>query len=53
MSHQEIDYVDIMRSNGLRVTSQRLLILDAICEGHGHTTLGHIYARVRQKGSIH
>jgi Fur family ferric uptake transcriptional regulator len=49
MSHQKIDYVDIMRSNGLRVTSQRLLILDAICEGHGHTTVGQIFARVRQK----
>ena len=49
MSHQKIDYVDIMRSNGFRVTSQRLLILDAICEGQGHTTLGQIYVRVRQK----
>lgn len=49
MSHHKIDYVELMRSNGLRVTSQRLLILDAICEGHGHTTLGQIYARVRKK----
>lgn len=49
MSHHKLDYVDIMRSNGLRVTSQRLHILDAICEGYGHTTLGQIYARVRRK----
>ena len=49
MSHQKIDYVDIMRSNGFRVTPQRLHILDAICEGQGHTTLGEIFARVRQK----
>ncbi len=49
MTHQKIDYVDIMRAHGLRVTPQRLTILDAICEGGGHTTLGEIYARVRAR----
>jgi len=49
MTHQKIDYVDLMRAHGLRVTPQRLTILDAICEGGGHTTLGEIYARVRAR----
>jgi Fe2+ or Zn2+ uptake regulation protein len=38
-----------MRESGFRVTPQRQLILDAICEGGGHTTLAEIYARVRAK----
>ncbi len=46
MTHEGINYVDIMRSHGFRVTPQRLLILDAICEGDGHTTIGEIYARL-------
>ena len=34
-----------MHAAGLRITSQRVEILDAVCEGQGHTTLGEIYAR--------
>ncbi len=49
MTHQRIDYVEIMRAHGLRVTPQRLTILDAVCEGGGHTTLGEVYARVRAR----
>jgi Fur family transcriptional regulator, ferric uptake regulator len=47
MSHYEIDYVSIIHNAGHRVTPQRLAILDAVCEGEGHTTLGEIYARAR------
>lgn len=46
MAHEDINCVDIIRSHGFRVTPQRLLILDAICEGEGHTTIGEIYARL-------
>jgi Fur family ferric uptake transcriptional regulator len=38
-----------MREQGFRVTPQRLLLLDAICEGNGHTTFDEIYKRVRAK----
>src|SRR5262245_9187430 len=47
MTHFDIDYVSIIHNAGHRVTPQRLLILDAVCEGGGHTTLGEIYARAR------
>jgi len=49
MSHQNLDYVRIMHENGYRVTPQRVAILDAICAGEGHSTLGAIYARARKQ----
>ena len=48
MSHDNLDYEGILRRAGHRVTRQRLHILDAVCEGGGHTTLKQIYARVRE-----
>lgn len=45
MTHQNLDYFQVLRSHGYRVTPQRTTILDAICEGQGHSTLGAIYAR--------
>jgi len=47
MSHHRIPYEDIIRAAGHRVTPQRIHILDAVCDGNGHTTLGEIYARAR------
>ena len=47
MTHERIDYAAIIREKGFRVTPQRVAILDAICAGGGHTTIGEIYARVR------
>ena len=48
MSHQNLDYVRILHNRGYRVTPQRVTILDAICEGEGHSTLGDIYTRARK-----
>lgn len=48
MSHDNLDYEGILRLAGHRVTQQRMHILDAVCEGHGHTTLKQIYARARE-----
>jgi Fur family transcriptional regulator, ferric uptake regulator len=48
MSHFSRPYEAIIRAAGCRVTDQRLRILDAVCDGHGHTTLGEIYARARR-----
>ena len=49
MSHHRWDYAALIREQGFRVTPQRELIMDAICEGEGHTTPDEIYGRVRAK----
>ena len=49
MSHYLWDYAALLRERGFRVTPQRQLILDAICEGDGHTTPEEIYARVHAR----
>ncbi|HLF27563.1 MAG TPA: Fur family transcriptional regulator [Anaerolineae bacterium] len=49
MTHQHTNYTARMRERGFRVTPQRQLILDAICEGGGHTTPEEIYRRVQAK----
>ncbi|MFQ5610616.1 MAG: Fur family transcriptional regulator [Anaerolineae bacterium] len=51
MSHQHLDYAALMRQRGFRVTPQRQLILDAICEGRGHTTPEEIFERARARSS--
>jgi Fur family ferric uptake transcriptional regulator len=51
MSHQLLDCDVRMRERGYRVTPQRHLILDAICEGGGHTTLDEICRRTHAKDS--
>ena len=49
MSHDRSECAAQMRDLGFRVTPQRMLLLDAICEGNGHTTLDEIYERVKAK----
>lgn len=49
MTHQNTDYAALMHDRGFRVTPQRQLILDAICEGGDHTTPEEIYARVQAR----
>ena len=49
MTHNTVDYARRIRQSGGRLTPQRRLILDAVCEGSGHTTLDEIYARVQAK----
>lgn len=44
-----MDYARVLHKSGHRLTSQREAILDAICEGKGHSTLGVIYSRARRK----
>jgi Fur family ferric uptake transcriptional regulator len=51
MPHQKLDYERIIRQHGGRVTPQRVLILDAICAGNGHTTFGEILARIKSSDS--
>ena len=51
MSHEEKDYIQQLRDKGYRVTSQRLIVLDAVCELGGHATIGAIHARVKELDS--
>jgi len=51
MTHEDKDYITILRSNGYRVTPQRLIVLDAICENNGHATLADIQATVNHLDS--
>lgn len=49
MSHYEHNFLNKIRALGFRVTPQRQLILDAICQTGGHATIGQIYHYVNQK----
>lgn len=49
MSHDRLNYAEKIRERGFRLTPQRKLILDAVCEGGGHTSFDEIYARVQAK----
>lgn len=50
MAHHRLDWERLLSSRGHRVTPQRQLVLDAICDAEGHsTTLGEIHARVRRR----
>lgn len=46
MSHENRDYIQALREKGYRVTPQRLIVLDAICDIGGHAEISEIMARV-------
>lgn len=48
MTHQQLNWEQTLWAAGHRVTRQRALVLDAVCAGGGHTSLGEVYARVRR-----
>lgn len=49
VTHQQMHWEDVLRRAGHRATRQRGVILDAVCAGGGHTSLGEIYARARRQ----
>ena len=49
MSHNSQTFCRTVRDRGFRVTPQRQLILDAVCEGEKHTTPEEIFERVRAR----
>jgi Fe2+ or Zn2+ uptake regulation protein len=49
MSHETLDYATRIREQGYRLTPQREIILDALCEIGRHATVGEIYDRVQDK----
>jgi len=48
MTHNKLNYLEKLHENGSRITRQRQVILDAICQADGHTTVGEIYYRSRK-----
>ena len=51
MTHHTLDYMTLMHERGCRVTPQRQMILDAVCDGGGHTTPDEVYARVKARAA--
>ncbi|MBI4772507.1 MAG: transcriptional repressor [Chloroflexi bacterium] len=49
MSHNQTEFARLARAQGFRVTPQRQMILDSVCEGGGHCTPEDIYERVRRR----
>jgi Fe2+ or Zn2+ uptake regulation protein len=49
MSHYTVDYAGRIREQGYRLTPQREIILDALCEIGHHATVGELYERVQDK----
>jgi Fe2+ or Zn2+ uptake regulation protein len=49
MSHTQIDLGRLLHNQGYRLTPQRQMVLDAVCEAHGHATAEEIYERVQEK----
>ncbi len=49
MTHKQLDLKSLMHARGFRITPQRQLILDAVCESGAHSTPEEIYARVHNK----
>lgn len=48
MTHDLLQWERKLTDAGYRVTRQRALIIDAVCHGNGHTSLGEIYERVQR-----
>jgi Fur family ferric uptake transcriptional regulator len=51
MSHDQQKFADQLRDKGYRLTLQRQLILDALCELGGHAAIGDVYDRVHAQSS--
>jgi len=48
MSHENKDYAAILRQRGYRVTPQRLVVLDAVCDMGKHATFSEVFQRARE-----
>jgi Fe2+ or Zn2+ uptake regulation protein len=47
MSHDSHNYASLIRKQGFRLTPQRQLILDTVCEVGGHATAKEIHERIQ------
>lgn len=48
MTHNKINYLELFHEKGFRITRQRQVILDAICQADGHITIREIYYRAKK-----
>jgi len=48
MTHNKINYLETLHKNRRRLTRQRQVILDAICQADGHATIGEVYYRAKK-----
>lgn len=49
MSHNQQNFVQQLRDLGFRVTPQRQMIMDTLCEMGGHATINQIYEHVHNR----
>lgn len=49
MTHTTLDYAALIREQGFRLTTQRQVILDVICDLGGHVTPDVIFDEVRRR----
>lgn len=49
MSHNQLDLATLLHDEGYRLTPQRQMVLDAVCDSHGHATADQIYELVQKK----
>jgi Fe2+ or Zn2+ uptake regulation protein len=52
MSHIDRDYAQRIRKKGYRLTPQRQIIMDALCEFGGHATVQELAERVRAQSPV-
>jgi len=48
MSHNKMDYLEKLHENGCRITRQRQVVLEAVCQANGHAPLEEIYLRSKK-----
>ncbi len=51
MTHDNLDLAAILREHGYRMTPQRQLVLDALCEADSHATPEQVFELVRGRSS--
>lgn len=51
MTHENGDYIKALHAHGYRVTPQRLIVLDAVCELNRHATVADIQVKVGEYDS--
>ena len=49
MSHSQLDLATLLHDEGYRLTPQRQMVLDAVCEANGHATAEEVYELVQKK----
>lgn len=49
MAHQTADLPTLLRAQGSRLTPQRQILLDTLCEMGGHVTVAELYDRIHER----